>query len=195
MSTISLKKRWSNQIKKGTEAIVLSVLYGGLFELYKRDSRIQKEIDSWKHGMTYCLQCQKNGPSLYIRKNSRGLERLDPGVQTAFDTCFQFKSIDSAFLVLTGQLGISGAYAAHGFTMKGDIGTAMSFARSVDLVEAYLFPGFISGKILKEIPEKEMSAVVLYLRIFAGLITGRYQMTREKKLTYTARTANGPRHV
>ena len=191
MSNMSRKKKWSNRIKKRTERIVLYVLYGGLFELYKRDSRIQREVDSWKHGMTYCLQCQKDGPSLYIRKTGRGLERLDPRVQSDYDTCFQFKSIDSAFLVFTGQMGIAGAYAAHGFTMKGDIGTAMSFSRSVDVAEAYLFPQFIIRRILKEIPEKEMSALGLYIRIAGGILSGSYRMTRENKITYTARTAGG----
>lgn len=46
MSDMSMKKKWSNRIKKRIEGIVLYVLYGGLFELYKRDSRIQREVDS-----------------------------------------------------------------------------------------------------------------------------------------------------
>ena len=61
-----------------------------------------------------------------------------------------FKSIDVAFLMFTGRLGVSKAYAEHRFTLKGEIGKAMSLVRCIDIVEAYLFPKFITKNILKE---------------------------------------------
>lgn len=36
----------------------------------------------------------------------------------------------------------------------------MSFARCVDLIEAYLFPKIIAKRILKEVPEKQISSLV-----------------------------------
>ena len=54
-------------------SVVLTVLYGGIYELYQTDPRIQKQ----------------------------------------YDTCITFKSLETAFLVLTGRMGIAGAYAAH----------------------------------------------------------------------------------
>ena len=38
----------------------------------------------------------------------------------------------------------------------------MSFVRCVEYLEAYLFPGFMSRRILKEVPGKEVSSLLVY---------------------------------
>ena len=43
-------------------SVVLTVLYGGIYELYQTDPRIQKEIDRWPEGMTYAIRCSTQGP-------------------------------------------------------------------------------------------------------------------------------------
>lgn len=79
-----------------------------------------------------------------------------------------FKNEKMAFRVFTGRLGIAGAYAAHAFTLRGNINETMGVVRIVDLVEGYLFPKFIAKHILKEIPEKEYPTPLLYLRLIPG---------------------------
>lgn len=188
-TTISRKRKFIQSMKRKISEIVLYFLYGGLFQLYKKDSRIQEEIDSWENGMTYCLKCSADGPQLFIRKNSKGLQRLNPKIQKDYDTCFEFKNLDTAFLVLTGRQGVAGAYAAHGFLLQGDIVTAMSFARSIDLVEAYLFPKFITKHILKDVPKKETSAILLYASIIGGIVTGAYRRVSQPKNIYAVKSS------
>lgn len=175
-------------VKRKVSEVVLYFLYGGLYQLYKKDSRVREEVDSWENGMTYCLKCCADGPQLFIRKNSQGLQRLKPAIQKDYDTCFEFKSLDEAFLVLTGRQGVAGAYAAHGFLLHGDIGTAMSFARSIDLVEAYLFPAFMTRRILKEIPKKESGSLALYAAVLGGIVTGEYRPAVKPKNIYAVKS-------
>lgn len=125
-------------------SVVLTVLYGGIYELYQTDPRIQKQ----------------------------------------YDTCITFKSLETAFLVLTGRMGIAGAYAAHGFSLHGDIGTAMELTRCVDLAESYLFPKIMTRRILKEVAKKRTSSLVLYARILVGLLRGAYTPARGEKKTF-----------
>lgn len=74
----------------------------------------------------------------------------------------EFRNIDAAFLVLSGQIGVAQAYSQHRFTLRGGIADCMSFVQCVEIIEAYLFPGFIAKKILKAIPKKEISPVSVY---------------------------------
>lgn len=189
LTGMSRKRRIAQAIKSKVSEIVLYFLYGGLYQLYKKDSRVRTEVDSWENGMTYCLKCSANGPQLFIRKNRNGLQRLNPKIQTTYDTCFEFKSLEEAFLVLTGRQGVAGAYAAHGFLLQGDIGTAMSFARSIDLVEAYLFPAIMTKHILKEVPKKEVSALAIYGYIIGGILKGEYHFEKKVKTIYTVKSA------
>lgn len=186
---ISKKKKMMQMIKGKVSEVILYFLYGGFYQLYKKDSRIREEVDSWENGMTYCLKCSADGPQLFIRKNRNGLQRLNPVIQKTYDTCFEFKSLDEAFLVLTGRQGVAGAYAAHGFLLYGDIGTAMSFSRSIDLVEAYLFPQFMTKHILKEIPEKQVSTLAVYASVLGGILTGNYHYAQQPKATYTMKSS------
>ncbi len=149
--------------------LILYFLYGGLKQLKELDTRIQKEIKSWKPGMIYGLKCGPDGPDLYIRKGEYDLERLDCALQDVADVCIEFKSFSHAFCVLTGRQSVAKAYAHHNFTLYGDIAQTMSFARCVDLLETYLFPKPITARILKEVPRKQTSSVMLYGKILAHI--------------------------
>ncbi|HIR92695.1 MAG TPA: hypothetical protein IAB98_04670 [Candidatus Egerieimonas intestinavium] len=178
---ISGGKRWNNWAKRQLAKVVLYFLYGGIYELYKRDGRVRKEILGWPDGMTYCLSCGPQGPRLFFRKTGKQLQRLNPRVQRYYDTCITFKSLEDAILVLTGRMGIAGAYAAHAFTLHGDIGTAMELTRCVDVVESYLFPRVMTKRILRQVARKEFSALRLYLWILVGMVRGAYTESREEK--------------
>ena len=160
-------------VKNVVSSAVLYFLYCGFYELSKCDSRVKSEVDEWETGRTYCLTCGEGAPTLIIRKGENGLERVD-GTDNA-DVAFAFKSLEKAFLVLSGRQSVAGAYAAHSFMLSGDIGKGMSFARCVDLVERYLFPPIITSRILKENPAKQCSSIVLYAKIIAQTLIFKYK--------------------
>ena len=45
----------------------------------------------------------------------------------------------------------------------------MGIVRVVDLVEGYLFPRFMTRRILKELPKKQVPTLVVYLRLIPGI--------------------------
>ncbi|MGI6011864.1 MAG: hypothetical protein ACOX8H_10285 [Ruminococcus sp.] len=181
---ISRGRKAGSFIKRRTASVVLYVLYGGICELYRLDSRVKDEIDSWPEGMTYCLACSEKGPRLFFRKSQNQLQRLNPRIQRYYDTAITFRSLDGAFEVLTGRMGIAQAYSAHAFSLHGDIGTAMELTRCVDVVESYLFPRFMTKRILKRVPRKETSTLLVYLRILIGALRGAYTPSKEEKKPY-----------
>ena len=105
----------------------------------------------------------KIGPKLLVKKENNNIIKLKQTEK--IDISIAFKSIDAAFLVLTGRLGVARAYAEHRFTLKGDIAIAMGVVRCVDLVESYLFPKFLTKNILKEVPKREKSMLSVYRTI------------------------------
>ena len=152
-----MKKEALNHIN----ALVLEVLYRSLRVLYKKDSRVRKEMDSWEKNLSFKLVCGPGGAVLAMRKNGRnGFKKL-PQAQHA-DITMRFKSIEGAFEVLSGQKSISNAYAEHLFMLEGDIYKTMGFVRCVEFAEAYLFPRIWSKRILKEIPKKQIGSLKVY---------------------------------
>jgi hypothetical protein len=141
--------------------LVLQVLYRGFCVLYRKDSRVREEVDGWDEGLTLKLVCGPGGAVLTLRKDGRnGIEKLQR-TQHA-DITMRFKSVEGAFRVLSGQIGVADAYAAHLFYLEGDIYKTMSFVRCVEYIESYLFPKIISERILKEVPEKQISSLQVY---------------------------------
>lgn len=158
---ISLKKRISRAIKNVISKIVLFFLYKGFKVTYKHDENVRKEIESWKDGFSAVIDTGYKNTKLIIKKENGKIVKSKTADNP--DIEITFKSLDVAFLMFTGRLGVSKAYAEHRFTLKGEIGKAMSLVRCIDTVEAYLFPKFITKHILKDMPQKNMGIVRTYI--------------------------------
>lgn len=162
-------------IQKLTVAIVLRFVHAAIVELYKRDSRAREELDNLPDGMSYALETGHLAPQLFVQWQGGKLHR-----RTVIDnpTCaLQIKSLPLSFLLFTGQMGLAQAYAQHAFTMKGDVADVMRLARLVNLVEAYLFPKFITKHILTDIPKTEVCFLRIYGAILLGFLTCRYRLS------------------
>lgn len=57
---ISVKKRFSNLVKSSISKIVLFFLYRGFKVLYKKDSRVKKELDDLEEGFALELKVCEN---------------------------------------------------------------------------------------------------------------------------------------
>lgn len=144
--------------------IVLFFLYRAFKVSSKLDTNIKNEIDSWEDGLQIEIRTDKKGPYLILQKDNNKIRRIKNANKTS-DICIEFKSLDVAFLMLTGRLGVAKAYAEHRFTLKGDISQAMSFVRCVDMIERYLFPYIITKRILKDKYKKQTSSILMYIHV------------------------------
>lgn len=174
---LSLTKQCWHGLQTLVVSIVMRVLQAAFYELALSDSRVKAEMSEMDEGGVYELTCFGASPQLIMQVQS--------GVLVYKDTCPQrplcamvLKSLPIAFRLFTGQLGIASSNAQHGFTMAGDVAATMRFVRLVCIAEAYLFPPVIAKYVLIDVPEKEGSSIVLYLKIIGGLLINKYSKPR-----------------
>lgn len=147
-------------MKKFIIWIVLQFLYKGMKVLYYNDERIKQELDSWNKDKIIKLKIME-GPAISIKYtylHGLSLTKEKPDIEIIF------KSIDTAFYVFIGLMSVKQAYLEHRFTLKGDIYESMRFVRCVDLVETYLFPSFMTKRILNHQEKKYYSSILIYLK-------------------------------
>lgn len=149
-------------------SLVLVVLYRALRVLVKTDSRVREDFESFSEGFTVRLALCDKGRSITFSKQDGRLSRSSV-VPSGTDVAITFKSIDAAFLVFTGFMGITKAYAEHRFVLTGDIGRTMTLVRMIDVAESYLFPYVMTKRILRDVPKKQMSTLRVYRMTLLGV--------------------------
>lgn len=144
-------------------------LYRGMKVLYKKDSRVKKDVDMFKNGVGFALKFGIEDDSGYIniRKTENGLKK-DKKIMPE-DIVIEFKTLDLAYKTMTGGKGLCDAYAEHDFILKGSINDCMAFTRVVEVVMTHLLPKKVLKKILREVPERKISVLRTYcLAIFGN---------------------------
>ncbi len=156
-----------------TVGIVMRVVHAAICELQAvGDTRVLHELSLMEEGQTYSIGVGKDGPSLYVQWKGGKLHRL---AEPAPHACtLRIKSLSLAFRLFTGQMGLAQAYAWHAFSVQGDLSQVMQLARLVNIVEAYLFPRFITKHLMTDIPTPQVNPLRVYGRIACGFLTLRY---------------------
>ena len=153
-------------LQQATCTLVAECLVRALQYLSTADSQIRAEAHAWPNGKTLRLEVPGAG-GFTVTGTPWGFKKLDK--ETPGDVTIRFKSPSDAFRVFTGQMGVAQAYAQHKFVLRGDMALAMPFVRCVDITEGYLFPDLLAKRILKRLPEKEVSP----LRVYSAVVLGR----------------------
>ncbi len=116
------------------------------------DPRIRREVASWPEGLSIGFCILPSGPSIMwkvvygrLKYMGRAEENLDLGIY--------FKNITCALLLLTPRMGIAQGFAENRAYVKGDLEKAVSFLRCLNILLAYLYPTFISRRLLKDVPK------------------------------------------
>ena len=77
------------------------------------------------------------------------------------------------FLMMTAQIGTPQAYAQHRLGLEGNIVDSMTLTRCLNSVKAYLFPKFISRRILKRVPKMSIKRHFIRFLIYSlGVVFG-----------------------
>lgn len=152
-------------LQQATCTLVAECLVRALQYLSTADSQIRAEAHAWPNGKTLRLEVPGAG-GFTVTGTPWGFKKLDK--ETPGDVTIRFKSPSDAFRVFTGQMGVAQAYAQHKFVLRGDMALAMPFVRCVDITEGYLFPDLLAKRLLKRLPEKEVSTARVYGSILLG---------------------------
>ncbi len=164
-------------LQKLTVSIVMRVVHAALCELQAiRDTRVLHELAQLNEGKAYSIYAVKGGPSLHVQWKDGRLCRLS---ESAPGACvLSIRTLPLAFRLFTGQVGLSQIYAWHAFTVQGELADVMPLARLINLVEAYLFPRFITKHLMTDIPDLQANPLRVYGRIACGFLTCRYSGMR-----------------
>ncbi len=161
-------------IQQFTVAIVLRVVHAALVELRDLDSRVALEFERFPEGLSYSISTGHKGPTLHVQWEGGQLKRK---IALPAPVCsLRIKSLPLSFQLFTGQIGMAQAYARHAFTMAGEVADVMRLARLVNIVESYLFPKFMTRRIMTDIPEPEVCFLRAYVRIAWGFLIGKYKL-------------------
>ncbi len=161
-------------LQRLTVAVVLRIVHAALIELRHLDSRVARELERLPDGASYAIHASASGPHLFVVWQDAHLRRV-AGLSQA-GCAIDIKAMPLAFSLFTGQMGLAQGYARHAFSVAGDVGDVMRLARLISLVEAYLFPKWMTRRILTDVPHTECSPLRVYARLCAGFLTGRYKL-------------------
>jgi hypothetical protein len=163
----------SFKTKQRIAAIAMLAL-GVTFEyLSRKCAALRSEIAGWEEGRVFSLSVMREGPSVSLKKENGAIRYLGFGLKSP-DIAFYFKNIDSALLVFTGMMGAHTASIQRRTIVHGDIGMAMETLRAMNIVQMYLFPGFVLKATFKRPPKMSFGQLLfkawVMLRLCPGLI-------------------------
>jgi hypothetical protein len=151
---------------------VLFILGRSFQSASKLDPDIKREIANWEEGFSFMMKVFPNGPRMMVEKR-RGILKYCGSMPGSADLVITFKSLESAFLLFTAQCGTCQGFAESRFIVNGDIPTAMSLTRCLNVLQGHLFPSVISQLILKRLPPMPWHKQLIRLYIyFLGLPFG-----------------------
>ncbi len=156
------RERW--RVKRGRKALaaaVYAVLGRGLVAAARHDERVRAELASWPDGTVVALRIAPFGPQVSWRVAGGAVEHLGGGTATP-TLLVTFKCVDDAIPMLLGLKGVLAGFAEHRATVKGDLALAMSLVRCLHIVEGYLFPDFMTRRILPRPAERRVGHLVAY---------------------------------
>lgn len=151
------------QLKHLLARIILWFLGRGICACAAIDSRVQAEVKDWAEGVRITMQVAPTGPAMTVEKRAGRLRFLGARPADGADLVITFKHIDAALPILLGLTSVAQGYAERRMTMKGDLTFGLSVVRVVLVVEAYLFPGLITRRIMQPVPAREVSMLRFYL--------------------------------
>ncbi len=142
-----------NRFKRSIVKFVLSLLGKAIQEVSKVDEEVKMEMRALPEGFVAMMKVLPSGPSMAVKKEGDRFHYLGSDYpEDKADLVVMFKNLESAFMVLTAQMSTHRAYAEHRISVKGDLVKAMIFTRCLNIVQAYLFPKFVAGIVLKRVP-------------------------------------------
>ncbi len=137
----------------------------GLVSCSRIEEAVKKELEVYEDGFTVELKVLNTDTKVAVKKMGSEFEYLGTTYDSQADLSIIFKSYEAAFLLVVGKIGIYEGYSQHRFIVRGDFIQAMPFVRILYYVEAYLFPDFITKKILKERPKRSKTKAHAYLAL------------------------------
>lgn len=156
---------------KAKRALVTTSLaaLGAAYEILSKHSRaLQLETAEWEDGRTFSIGVLPRGPAITIRKEGDRLVCLGRGDHDA-PIKLLIKNMDSAVLMMTGKCPMFTATAERRVVIHGAIDVATQIGRTLEIVQSFLFPGFMLKHLSKRVPTFSRQELLLKARLYATI--------------------------
>lgn len=163
------------RLKRIYTAIMLWFVGRAIQAAAKADGDIKKEFDELPDQFLFSLGVTPNGPRMLVGKDINGcvkyMGRNPKGRK--IDVDMTIKNLEAAFLLFSFQESTAISSCHDRLTVDGDIPSACSVVRILDMVEVYLLPKIIAKLAVKRYPGWPMDRKVkgrfqIYLRAILG---------------------------
>jgi hypothetical protein len=155
--------------EKRAKALMVKITFimlGRAFQSGSRhDSEIRREIAVWPENFKIMMNVFPEGPLMILEKIHGKLKYRGSKFYES-DLVINFKNLECAFMMVTAQISPAQAFAQRRIMVTGDLADAMIFTRCLNMIIAYLYPKFISKRLLKRVPiitaSKQLTRFIIY---------------------------------
>ena len=168
------------EIKTGNSVLKNSIVKAGFFALARGcestshfDEGLKEELQAWPESYTIMLKVAPSGQELWLQKKGSGLKWIAKQDKEA-DLIVLFKNLETAYQIITTQSNVHTAFSQNRIMVYGDIAQSMVLIRVLNIVQAYLFPPFLSKNVLKRVPKFSIKEHIGRARVYTiGLALGK----------------------
>ena len=132
-------------------------------------SEMQKEISNWRDGLVFSIGVLPDGPAVTLEKKRGRIVYLGRGFHDP-ELGIYFKNMDSGLLVFLGLMGAHTAAVQRRTIIHGNVVEAVRVVRAMNVVQKYLFPGFVVNRTFKRAPEFGFTDYIIKGMTYAGLL-------------------------
>jgi aldehyde:ferredoxin oxidoreductase len=165
---------------KPLKRIYLSILFWFVGRSIQAAARVDREVrkafDTIPDGFTFALTVAPDGPAMVVGKDKAGKVKYlgANSKQRYIDLKLTIKNIEAAILLFTFQESTVVAAARNRLVVDGDIPTACTVVRILDMVEVFLLPKLLASLAVRRYPQwppfrKYVGRTLIYLRAVVGL--------------------------
>ena len=145
---------------------------GAAFEtVSKYSTELKAAIADWEDDYVFSIGVLPEGPAISLTKQPDRIRYLGKGYKNT-NLRILFKNIDAAFLGSTGRMGSHTATAQHRSIVHGNLAETLRISRAMNIVQAYVYPGFMLKKTMKRPPTLAPAQLVLKAYVVATLPIG-----------------------
>ncbi len=156
--------------KKIITKIGLFALQRGAVSLSHFNDEVQKELQAWPNGFTIKIAVKGHPIAIAWKKTNSGLKAVNP-ISKSDDLIIYFKNLNTAFNVITTLSNVPEAFTQNRIQAFGYNPDSMILIRILNIVQAYLFPPFLSKRVLKRVPHFNWKQHLGRIRVYTiGLI-------------------------
>lgn len=180
----------SRTLKRKVVKLILSVLGQGIRVCRNFDEEVRAEFDLLPENFVLIIGIWGSRHPLILQNRKDGVHRIHESVSSLVKKLsvpqvisrrvsleqpqetrmleIRFKSVETAWRMVTAKVSSSQAYARHDLLIKGEITKAMQMLRCIERVESYLFPRGIAKRVLPpqlKIPQKRWRMWIRMLHV------------------------------